>query len=60
MDVESFYDTSCIKKRNIAPNDEYDCAPMVKKFIDFLNERDIKSTLFVTADFLPKVKDYLK
>lgn len=59
MDVESFYDTSCIKKRNIAPIDEYDCSMMVKEFINFLNERNIKATLFVTVDFLPKVKDYL-
>ena len=59
MDVESFYDTSCIKKRNIAPVDEYDCSNMVKAFIDFLNEKNIKATLFVTVDFLPKVKEYL-
>ena len=59
MDVESFYDTSCIKKRNIATIDEYDCAIMVREFINFLNERNIKATFFVTADFLPRVKDYL-
>lgn len=59
MDVESFYDTSCIKKRNIASIDEYDCSNMVKEFINFLNERNIKATFFVTVDFLPRVKNYL-
>ena len=59
MDVESFYDTSCIKDKNIPGNDEYDCAEELDKFIDFLDERNIKATFFLVASFIPRVKPYL-
>lgn len=59
MDVESYYDTTCLKKNNIPSDDKYDCAEEIKKFLDFLNMRNIKATFFVTVDFLPRCKDFL-
>lgn len=60
MDVESFFDTSCIKKHGINPDEKYDCAEEIDKFIDFLNAQNIKATFFVTASFLSRCKDFLK
>lgn len=57
MDVESFYDTSCIKDKGIQGN--VTCAEQVDEFLSFLNEYNIKATLFVTVDFIKECKDAL-
>ena len=59
MDVESFYDTTCLKKKNITPDEKFDCAEEVKKFLDFLNKQGIKGTFFITVDFLPRCKEFI-
>ena len=43
MDMESFFDSGCMKRHNIVGDEEYDCASEVERFIDFLDERKIKS-----------------
>lgn len=60
MDVESFYDTSCIRAKNISSDERYDCAICVKQFLNFLNQRKIKATLFLTVSFLPRCKEVIK
>ena len=52
MDVESFYDTSCIKDKNIPSNDEYDCAEELDKFIDFLDERNVTLSATTSVTYL--------
>ena len=59
MDVESFYDTSCVKER-ISPRKENTCKEQVKEFLDILDERGIKATLFVVGEFLADCKEYLQ
>lgn len=60
MDVESFFDTSCIKKLNVVPDARFDCAEQIKVFADVLKEREIVGTFFVVTDFLPYCTEYLK
>lgn len=57
MDVESFYDTSCIKKKGIAGS--CSCAEQVEVYLDLLRAYDAKSTLFVTVDFIKECKSSL-
>lgn len=57
MDVESFYDTSCIKDKGIKGS--FTCAEQVDEFLSLLNEYNIKSTLFITVDFIRECKETL-
>lgn len=59
MDVESFFDTGCIRRHHIEPDERYDCAEKIKDFLVYLNKNNIKATLFVTVDFIHRCKDYL-
>lgn len=58
MDVESFYDTSCVKERGVTGSRS--CAEQVGEFLDLLHTYGAKATLFVTADFLGECKPYLR
>ena len=60
MDVESFYDTGCVKGKKVVVDQKYNCAKEIKKFVDFLGKYDIKATFFVTVTFLKHAKEYLK
>lgn len=57
MDVESFYDTSCVKDKGIVGN--VSCAEQVDEYLSLLDEYNIKATLFVTVDFIDECKDAL-
>lgn len=57
MDVESFYDTSCIKKNGITGS--LSCSEQVEVYLDLLRSYDAKATLFVTADFIKECKNSL-
>ena len=59
MDVESFYDTSCIRKCHVQKDEKYDSAEMVRTFLNLLNKYNVKATFFVTVDFLPRCKEIL-
>ncbi len=60
MDVESFYDTTCVQKLNAVPSESYDCAKEVEKFLDLLSEEGIKATFFVNAEFAKRCEKSLK
>ena len=60
MDVESYYDAMCMKRKFIQEEKEYNCASEVGKFINYLNEQGIKSTLFLNIDFLKSCFDDIK
>ena len=48
MDVESYFDTSCLKNTDIDRDQKYNCAEEVLTFAKFLSKNDIKGTFFVT------------
>lgn len=60
MDVESFYDTGCVKDKKVVVDQRYNCAKEIKKFADFLGKYGIKATFFVTVTFLKEAKEFLK
>ena len=60
MDVESFYDTGCVKGKKVVVDEKYNCAKEIKKFVDFLENYHIKATFFVTVSFLKEAKEYLQ
>ena len=60
MDAESFFDTSCIKKRNVVPDERFDCSEQIKVFADVLKERGVVGTFFVVTDFIPYCEKYLR
>ena len=59
MDVESYFDTSCLKDTDIDRDQKYNCAEEVLTYAKFLSERNIKGTFFVTVDFIKYCKPYL-
>ena len=59
MDVESFYDTTCLQKADLTPSPEYDCAEEVATFLDFLDAEGIKATFFVNVSFLDRCEAFL-
>lgn len=59
MDMESFFDSGCMKNNNITPDEKYDCALQVEKFIEYLDSINVKTTIFVAVSFLPRCKDIL-
>lgn len=60
MDVESYYDTSCIRDLGFKGADEYACASEIDAFLSLMQEIGAKATFLVTADFLPLSYEYLK
>lgn len=59
MDTESYYDTSCIKKRYLPEDSDFNCAIDVKRYVDFLQENSIKSTLFLSVSYIKDCNEYL-
>ena len=59
MDVESYFDTLCLKNKKIDRNPKYNCAIDIQKYVHFLNKHHIKGTFFVVADFIKDCKEYL-
>ena len=59
MDVESFYDTECVKGKKVIVDQKFNCAKEIGKFCDFLSKYDVKATFFVTASFIKEAKPYL-
>ena len=58
MDVESFYNTDCLK--NISLVQEEDHFDGIQYYLDLLKKYDIKSTLFVVSSIVYKIKEILK
>ena len=59
MDVESFYDTGCVKGKKVVVDQKYNCAKEIRKFVDFLDNHQIKGTFFVTVSFIKEAKEFL-
>ena len=59
MDVESYFDTSCVKKSGMKVDQQYNCAEDILKYVHFLDKYNIKGTFFVVADFIKYAKPYL-
>lgn len=59
MDVESYFDTSCLKNTDIDRDQKYNCAEEVLNYANFLSKHNIKGTFFVTVDFIKFCKPYL-
>ena len=59
MDVESYFDTLCLKGKKIDRDPKYNCAQDIQKYVHFLNKHNIHGTFFVVADFIKDCKDYL-
>ncbi len=59
MDVESYFDTSCLKNKKIDRSSKYNCAEEILNYVNFLNKYNIKGTFFVVADFIKEAKPYL-
>ena len=59
MDVESYFDTSCLKNKKIDRDPKYNCAEEILTYANFLTKHHIKGTFFVTADFISEAKPYL-
>ena len=59
MDVESYFDTSCLKNTDIDRDQKYNCAEEVLNYANFLSKHNIKGTFFVTVDFIKYCKPYL-
>ena len=59
MDVESYYDTMCLKNTDIVVDDRYSCADQIDRFLKVLDQEGIKATFFVTVSFLPLCKNFL-
>ena len=60
MDVESFYDTGCVKGKKVVVDSKFCCAKEIAKFVDFLEKYNIKATFFVTVSFLKEAKEFLQ
>ena len=59
MDMESFFDSGCMKRNNISPGEEFDCAQEVERFINYLDSKNIKATFFVAVSFISRCKETL-
>lgn len=59
MDVESYFDTSCLKKTDIEIDQKYNCAEEILTYAKFLEKHNIVGTFFVTVDFIKYSKPYL-
>ena len=59
MDMESFFDSGCMKRHHIDPDETFDCASEVERFINFLDKNNVKATMFVAVSFLSRCKETL-
>ena len=59
MDVESYYDTMCLKNSDVLVDQQFNCASEITRFLSFLYKEGIKATFFVTISFLPYCKEFL-
>lgn len=59
MDVESYFDTSCLKNADIDIDQKYNCAIEILTYAKLLTKYNIKGTFFVTVDFVKYCKSYL-
>lgn len=59
MDVESYFDTSCLKNKDIDRDPKYNCAEEILNYANLLSKYNIKGTFFVTVDFIKDSKKYL-
>ena len=44
MDVESYFDTICLKGKNIDRSPKYNCAADIQKYVHFLNKHKVGLT----------------
>ena len=58
MDVESFYDTDCIRKLNLKQTEDH--FDGLDNYLKLLKKYNIKSTLFVVSSIINKIKEKLK
>lgn len=60
MDVESFYDTSCVKAKFPCENQNqnFSCAEEILNFAELLQKYDCKATFFITGTFIDEIKKY--
>lgn len=59
MDVESYFDTGCLKNKKIDRDQKYNCAEEILNYANMLHKYNIKGTFFVTVDFIKESKQYL-
>lgn len=59
-DVESFFDTSCVKEKGIPFDENYDGAEGFADYLSLLDEYGIRATLFLTADTANRWQEILK
>lgn len=59
-DVESFFDTSCVKEKGIRFDKNHDGAEGFAAYLSLLDEYDIRATLFLTVDTANRWQEILK
>ena len=59
MDVESYYDTMCLKGTDVVVDDRFSCAEQIDQYLSLLDKYNIKTTFFVAISFLPLCKNFL-
>ena len=59
-DVESFFDTSCVKEKGIRFDKNYDGVEGFADYLSLLDEYGIRATLFLTADIANRWQEILK
>ena len=59
-DVESFFDTSCVKEKGIRFDKNYDGVEGFADYLSLLDEYGIRATLFLTADTANRWQEILK
>lgn len=60
MDVESYYDTECLKKKGVPYDGEYCCADSVSTFINLVERYGGKATLFLNCEFTIDSKPHIE
>ncbi len=60
MDVESFFDTSCIKENHIPFDSTYDAEDGLYAYLELLDDYGVKATLFLTVDTASRWQTPLK
>ena len=59
-DVESFFDTSCVREKGIRFDKNHDGAEGFAAYLSLLDEYDIRATLFLTVDTANRWQEILK
>jgi hypothetical protein len=60
MDIETFFDTCCIKRLGVQPYEEGAGAEGIEKYLNLLDKYGIKATMYVTTASLAYTLPYLK